>query len=169
MASGPQDHDSHSLASPSIFVPGPPQVPGTREPGEAIHVNRQGPGTRGPGDGAVEPAQHHINTNTYPTLHASIVNRPMALDLFCGTKSVSNRLTELGFQVVSVDNRPSTNPTFWVNILTWKYWEVFRPGDFEVIGASPPCTEYSRAKTIGTRDLEGADQLVKKPSRSFHF
>jgi len=39
MASGPQNHDWYSLASPSLFVPGTPQGPGTREPGEAIHVD----------------------------------------------------------------------------------------------------------------------------------
>jgi len=147
------------------------QGPGTREPGEATHVEPRLPSRLEEvhPDAGVGHTRCFGTNGINATLHASIVNRPMALDLFCGTKSVSNRLTELGFQVVSVDNRPSTNPTFCVNILTWKYWEVFRPGDFEVIGASPPCTEYSRAKTIRTRDLEGADQLVKKPSRSFHF
>ena len=81
MACGPQNHDLHSLASPSLFVPGPPQGPGTREPGEAIHVDTQGPGTREPGEaihvnrqgagtrlpghGAVEPAQHHITSSMW--------------------------------------------------------------------------------------------------------
>ena len=33
---------------------------------------------------------------------------------------------------------------------------------FDFIWASPCCTQYSKAKTVGTRDLEGADKLIKK-------
>ena len=35
-------------------------------------------------------------------------------------------------------------------------------GYFDVIWASCPCTEWSRAKSTGTRDTEGASALVKK-------
>lgn len=35
------------------------------------------------------------------------------------------------------------------------------PNMMVVLLASPPCTEYSMAKTVGVRDLEGADALVR--------
>ena len=151
--------------------------PGALEPSLMAH---RGAGEPVPGEGVVEPASFYspqvgeggcLLSRPSSPLSCCVVRRrtPLALDLFCGSNSVGGRLRELGFQVVSVDNRPSTNPTFCVDILTWKYWEVFSPGDFEVIGASPPCTEYSRAKTIGTRDLEGADLLVQKALEIISF
>jgi len=71
------------------------------------------------------------------------------------------RLKELGFQVMSIDIRRSVNPTFCQDILTWNYQE-YPPGFLEVIGASVPCTEYSRAKTKGSRNFQLADSLVAK-------
>jgi site-specific DNA-cytosine methylase len=32
----------------------------------------------------------------------------------------------------------------------------------DVIWASPPCTEYSRALTTRERDIEGANEIVEK-------
>ena len=87
---------------------------------------------------------------------------PKALDLFTGTGSVANRLRELGYHVTTLDIRPWCDPNICVDILTWRYWEVFSPGDFEVIGASVPCTEYSLAKTKGVRNFRWADRLVEK-------
>ena len=37
----------------------------------------------------------------------------------------------------------------------------FDRGHFDIIFASPACTDYSRAKTRGHMDLETADSLVK--------
>ena len=52
-------------------------------------------------------------------------------------------------------------PTVVADILLWDY-TVFPSGHFDVVWASPPCTEYSRAKTVGFRDLVAADALVIK-------
>ena len=41
-------------------------------------------------------------------------------------------------------------------------YEAFEPGTFHVIWASPPCTEYSRAKTIGTRNIAFANVIVNQ-------
>ena len=38
------------------------------------------------------------------------------------------------------------------NIMDWDY-KVYPPKHFEVISASPPCTEYSIAKTTAVRDI----------------
>ncbi len=54
-------------------------------------------------------------------------------------------------------------PTYLCDVKYWKdnHMADFDPGHFDIIFASPPCTEYSRAKTRGHRDLETADSLVK--------
>ena len=87
---------------------------------------------------------------------------PKAFDLFTGTGSVANRLRELGYHVTTLDIRPSCDPNICVDILTWRYWEVFSPGDFEVIGASVPCTEYSLAKQEAIQILGGLIVWLKK-------
>jgi len=40
---------------------------------------------------------------------------------------------------------------------------------FDFIWASPPCTEYSRAKTVGVRDLTGADERVRCTLRAIEY
>ena len=48
------------------------------------------------------------------------------------------------------------------DITTWNYAAAFEPGHFDVVWASPDCTQYSRAKTTGPpRDFEKADRLVQ--------
>ena len=54
-----------------------------------------------------------------------------------------------------------TKPTIVTNILEWDF-TMYDVGSFDVIWASPPCTEYSIAKTIGVRDLETADAIVMR-------
>jgi hypothetical protein len=85
--------------------------------------------------------------------------KPKALDLFSGTGSVSKRLLELGYEVTSLDVNKGSKPTLLCDILQWKYKE-FPSGHFQLIAASPPCTEYSTAKSTAPRNLEAADQLV---------
>ena len=83
------------------------------------------------------------------------------LELFAGTKSIGKAFERMGHEVVSVDIEPQFNPSLCVDILTWDYTE-FEPHSFFFIHASPPCTEYSKAKTKGVRNLEFADSLVNK-------
>ena len=45
--------------------------------------------------------------------------------------------------------------------MDWDY-TIYSPKHFAFIWASPPCTEYSKAKTTGTRNLSSANQIVEK-------
>ena len=51
--------------------------------------------------------------------------------------------------------------TINTDIMDWDY-KVYPPGYFGIIWASPPCTEYSGAKTIGIRKLDEANEIVKR-------
>lgn len=85
------------------------------------------------------------------------------LELFAGTQSFSKGVTRFDSEseTVTVDVLDRFNPTIVADILEWDY-TVYQPGYFDIVWASPPCTEYSKAKTRGTRDLELADSLVRK-------
>ena len=67
---------------------------------------------------------------------------PLLLELFCGTKSVGKIAERRGYTVISLDNRPPTDPTICVDLLEWNYKDIATP-DF--IWASPPCTTFSIA------------------------
>ena len=45
--------------------------------------------------------------------------------------------------------------------MNWDY-TTYEPQYVDVIWASPPCIEYSCAKTIGIRHIDKANQIVKK-------
>ena len=80
------------------------------------------------------------------------------LELFSGTGSVGNVAKELGYDVVSLDLK---NADINTDILQWNY-KQFKQNEFNIVSASPPCTEYSRAKTTGLRKIDYANSFVKK-------
>ena len=79
------------------------------------------------------------------------------LELFSGTGSVGRVAREYGFSVISLDLK---NANINEDILQWDYKKVDK--DFDIIWSSPPCTEYSRAKTTGVRRIDYANSIVKK-------
>ena len=82
------------------------------------------------------------------------------LELFSGTGSVGNACREFGFEVISLDRDMEAD--IKTDIIDW-FYTVFPPKYFDIIWASPPCcTEYSIAKTRGTRDIEGSNRVVAK-------
>ena len=81
------------------------------------------------------------------------------LDLFSGTGSFGSVAKELGYDVISLDKDMPAD--IQCNIMDWDY-KVYPPKNFEVISASPPCTEYSIAKTTAVRDIEGANKIVQR-------
>jgi site-specific DNA-cytosine methylase len=81
------------------------------------------------------------------------------LDLFSGTASVSTAFRAAGWETTTLDRDLPAD--IQADIMTWDF-EVCRPGHFDFVWASPPCTEYSRAKTTGTRDLATANEIVQR-------
>ena len=82
------------------------------------------------------------------------------LELFSGTGSVGRPFRENGWDVVSVDLDGRYNPEIQTDIMNWDYTQVPIP---DVIWSSPPCTEYSRARSRAqVTDLASADTLVAK-------
>ena len=87
---------------------------------------------------------------------------PRALFLCSGTGSVGLPFREAGWGVTDVDWCARFNPEIVTDITTWDYKSALQPGYFDVIWASPDCTQYSRAKTTGApRDFARADRLVQ--------
>ena len=76
-------------------------------------------------------------------------SKGLALNLFCGTGSVGAQLKVHGFSVVSLDCQPSAKADITTDVLVWDYKRDYKPGDFALIAAGVPCTEYSLAKTTG--------------------
>lgn len=87
----------------------------------------------------------------------------LALELFKGTGSLGKALAAHGFHVDSLDINHKCNATWTSDILTWDYKQI-EPGTYDFIWASPPCTEYSRARTTAKtpRNLELADSIVAR-------
>ena len=94
---------------------------------------------------------------------ALVIEMPRLLELCAGTGSVGRAFRDLGWDVVSVDICNKLPPTLLCDILQWDYAAAYPPGHFDVAWASPPCIQYSCARTKGPpRDLVGADRLVAK-------
>ena len=81
------------------------------------------------------------------------------LELFSGTGSIGKVAVHYGFEIISLDM--DMEATIKMDIMDWDY-RVYPPKYFDVIWASPPCTEYSIAKTVGTRKIEQANNIVKR-------
>ena len=83
---------------------------------------------------------------------------PRLLELFCGTKSVGRAFEAAGWEVVSLDIVLKFEPTILRDIRSWDYTSF--PGHFDMVWASPVCTEYSRALTTRPRRILEGDALV---------
>ena len=90
------------------------------------------------------------------------------LELFCGTKSVGKVAEKLDIDTVSLDILPKFNPDVCCNIMDSDY-TAYPKGHFDFIWASPPCTEFSVAKTTGVRDLEGAIKVVEQTLKIIEY
>ena len=87
------------------------------------------------------------------------------LELFSGTGSIGRAFRSRGWEVDSLDIQPGA--TIESDIMTWDYRGVPRHYDF--VWASPPCTEYSKARTKAKRprNYDLADAIVAKNPRDY--
>jgi len=78
------------------------------------------------------------------------------LELFCGTKSVSNAFKERGHEVFTVDWDKSFNPTLCTDIGTLTADDIIQlcGGVPDVVWLSPDCTTYSVAAISKHRQRE---------------
>lgn len=91
------------------------------------------------------------------------------LELFKGTGSVGRVFALNDYRVISVDSAERWKATHTVDILKFRY-RRYRPGYFRYIWASPPCTQYSQARTTGPPpDYESADAIVARTIRIIKY
>ena len=116
-----------------------------------------------PGDESIPHLGGSIPQDSAPNIYVDMgrVKGKRALDLFSGTGSVRRVLEEEGWEVVTLDASPKWGADIVEDILTWDY-TVFPPNTFDLVAASPPCIEFSRALTTRSRRLGLADKLVCK-------
>jgi len=67
------------------------------------------------------------------------LNKFSLLDLCCGLKRASLDFKDHGWDVTTVDINPKFNPDIIADVNN-----LFLDGKYDLIWASPPCTDYSR-------------------------
>ena len=85
------------------------------------------------------------------------------LELCSGGQSCARRIKRLygpDVEIHTLDCDPAMKASFIKDIRHWNYFQYFPAGYFDIIWCSPPCVEYSPAKTVAARQLEEADEIV---------
>ena len=80
------------------------------------------------------------------------------LELLSGIKSVGKVAEQLGYNVTSLYLK---DVDINIDILNRDYHQ-YQPKHFDVIWASPPCTEYSRALTTRVSKIQEANEIVER-------
>ena len=75
------------------------------------------------------------------------------LELFSGSGRLAAAFRERGWETVTLDSSSHCDADIECDILRWDYSHMQL---FDHVHLSPPCTEFSHAKTRSVRDIEGA-------------
>ncbi len=84
------------------------------------------------------------------------------LELFSGSGSVGKVCKEKGWEVLSLDLDGKADIN--IDILKWDYKKDYKPGDFDIIHASPPCHTFSnlRRTWIGRKLKAHGDTIITR-------
>lgn len=82
----------------------------------------------------------------------------LLLDLCCGLGGASAGFRSLGWDVLTLDIQPAFNPDFVADVRSWSYPAHLPFPD--VVWASPPCVEFSRADLPFYRDSASPDMSI---------
>ena len=86
---------------------------------------------------------------------------PRLLELCSGTGIVGAAFAARGWDVVSVDIDPCAHASICCDLLELTVEQCRSHGPIDFVWASPPCTQYSIARTTGPTPVEGAGRLVQ--------
>ena len=84
------------------------------------------------------------------------------LELFSGTGSIQKVCVERGWDVLSLDRDMKAD--IKEDIMTWDYKKDYKPGDFDIITASPVCLWWSKLRNtwIGRKIKAHGDKIITK-------
>ena len=102
----------------SVPVTGSPEVPVNSGSGvQTPVVTPECPRECGPASAGL------VNTQNLNYVHSGGHHR-RALDLFSGTGSVGEVLEKMGFEVVSLDKKPTCKPNLCIDLMFWDYQKL---------------------------------------------
>ena len=141
---------------------------------QVLECNREAVSTEVP-QPALKPI---LKPLSIPSLNSCQSTKRCKILILCsGTDSVGEamRLMYPSCEVVNVDINPKCPKlNYCVDLLTWNYKSVLRPGEFAIVWASPPCEGFSRIQTLNPletqiRSFEKSSLVAKKVLQIIDF